>query len=412
MKWTIVTASVSRNAGGLFSSVRHLAQAAADLGEQIAVLGINDFYTQNDLAAWQPLPIETFPVLGPDRFHFAPRLPQAIYEQNPDIVHSHGIWNYVSVAVGKWHKRTGKPYVVHPHGMLDRWAVQHSSWRKVLAGALYENRHLQNATCIRALCDAEADATRAYGLTMPLCVIPNGIDLPPAATDIRPESSPVHKLKQAGHKVLLYLGRLHPKKGLPDLLRAWATAGRSSRAQKESWVLAIAGWDEIGHEAELQRLTTELGIAWADLRENAAEVQTEGSEMPSVFFLGPQFDDAKVASYHDCDAFVLPSLSEGLPMVVLEAWSHAKPALITPECNLPEGFATNSAIALSADVVNLHRGLMQLFEMSDRERQAMGARGLALVKESFTWPQIARSMSDVCQWILGGGPRPHCVRLI
>ncbi|MBL8172808.1 MAG: hypothetical protein JNJ50_32085 [Acidobacteria bacterium] len=55
---------------------------------------------------------------------------------------------------------------------------------------------------------------------------------------------------------------------------------------------------------------------------------------------------------------------------------------------------------------------MQLFEMSDRERQAMGARGLALVKESFTWPQIARSMSDVCQWILGGGPRPHCVRLI
>ena len=66
----------------------------------------------------------------------------------------------------------------------------------------------------------------------------------------------------------------------------------------------------------------------------------------SVVFLGPQFGAEKSECYRACDAFILPSLSEGLPMTVLEAWSYAKPVLMTAECNLPEGFAAGAAVRI------------------------------------------------------------------
>lgn len=385
MKLTFLTASVSRNAGGLFQSVRRLAQSVQSTGGRVSVLGVDDEHTECDIHNWHPLPIQTYPVIGPDRFHFAPKLIGALTENAPDVLSSHGLWNYTSVATLRWHRRTGKPYIVHPHGMLDAWAVQHAQWKKLLSELLYEKRNLQQAACIRALCEAEARAIRAYGLKNPICVIPNGID-PPRLGQVLAEDNPAAAARRNGEKVLLYLGRIHPKKGLPNLLRAWKSASAGN------WVLAVAGWEEGGHEAELKRLVKELDVS-------------------SVIFVGPQFGEAKAASYFHSDAFILPSFSEGLPMAVLEAWSYSKPVLITPGCNLPEGIAAGAGLGIEPDAESIRAGLARLFEMSDAERQAMGERGRALVAERFAWPGIARQLQDVAQWLLGGGAEPDCVRL-
>jgi poly(glycerol-phosphate) alpha-glucosyltransferase len=96
-------------------------------------------------------------------------------------------------------------------------------------------------------------------------------------------------------------------------------------------------------------------------------------------------------------------------MVVLEAWSYGKPVLMTPECNLPEGFAAQAALRIEPGIDSIAEGLKQLFEMSDNERQTMGQSGLALVKEHFTWPKIAGQMQDVYAWALGEGPQPDCL---
>ena len=96
-----------------------------------------------------------------------------------------------------------------------------------------------------------------------------------------------------------------------------------------------------------------------------------------------------MSCYYQCDAFVLPSFSEGFPMVVLEAWAYGKPVLMTPECNLPEGFESNAAIRIATDVENIERGLRQLFEMSAADCQAMGEHGKKLVIEKYSWPRIA-----------------------
>jgi poly(glycerol-phosphate) alpha-glucosyltransferase len=128
-----------------------------------------------------------------------------------------------------------------------------------------------------------------------------------------------------------------------------------------------------------------------------------------VAFLGPQYDAHKAACYRHCDAFVLPSFSEGLPMVVLEAWAYGKPVLMTRECNLPQGFARGAAIRLETSAACITEGIHEIITRTPAEREAIGQRGLALVKEEFSWPSVAQKMLAVQRWVARGGPAPESV---
>ena len=404
-----LVASVSRKAGGLHESVRRLVQCltARDVGVQ--VLTVEDEFTREDLGVWRPVKVEVFPRIWPASFGYSPRFLPTLNQLRPDLTHTHGIWQYPSIATAVYCHRHEVPYMISPHGMLDPWAVQHHRWKKILAYAIYESNHVRGARCLRALCESEARSIRQMGLKNPIAIIPNGIDLP----DLRPltfdrQPPPWRDVVEPGRKVLLFLSRIHPKKGLVNLLRAWKSAvGNSpSGGAASSWVLAIAGWDQGGHEAELKRLATELEIPWSDVRENAAAPSSILHHQPSLLFLGPQFKDAKAACYAACDAFILPSFSEGLPMVVLEAWAYAKPVVMTPECNLPEGFAASAALKIETNVESITRALTEMFRLSPADLHTLGAKGQRLVREHFTWDAIAGQLKSTYEWMLGGGARP------
>ena len=380
MRVGFLVSSISREAGGLFQSVRGLAKAVASANANVRVFGIRDEQSAVDLQEWQPLSVQTFrPRLR--AWGYSNQLVPRIVDVNVDVLSVHGLWKYCSVGSQRWHRRTGRPYVVHPHGMLEGWALRNGRWKKRIAAALYENQHLRGAACLRALSEAEAQSIRSYGLRNPICVIPNGVDLP----DLRKSSATP---QSANRKTLLYLGRLHPKKNISNLIRAWNETFNSQRGSGNHWVLAIAGWDQGGYESELKR------IAAGD----------------SVVFLGSRFGAEKSECYRTCDAFILPSLSEGLPMTVLEAWAYAKPVLMTPECNLPEGFLANAALRIGPSAEEIAAGLKQLVEMSTDDRAAMGARGRDLVTRDFSWPRIGEQMRAVYDWVLGG-EMPNTVRL-
>jgi glycosyltransferase involved in cell wall biosynthesis len=489
MNWLVVIDSVSRSAGGLFDAERLLHQNLSDqVGVVPEVFALEDEFSLADAAAWYPIRPRTFPVRGPRSIGFSPTYRKMLSASSADLIYRAGLWSLLSQAAASWSKICRKPEIIAPHGMLDSWAVKNSAWKKKLALFFYEREHLQNAACLRALCESEAKAMRAFGLKNPICIIPNGIDLPSLveSSELKVEregqeakqgaaqrsmlrtpraeetSNIQHRtsLRAVGcyepeaniewkpdRKVLLYLGRIHPKKGLVNLLRAWAEIRKSESGKRkaEEWVLAIAGWDQGGHEDELKRLASELGIQWSDAREHRtsnSDKSRAGIEHPtpinreqasniqrtedgcqksnfsisefqlsafSLLFLGPQFGDDKAACYRNCDAFILPSFSEGLPMVVLEAWAHGKPVLMTPECNLPEGFTANAAIRIEPSVESIVQGLDMLFQSSISDLQSIGSRGRALVAEKFTWPKIAMEMKSVYEWVLGGGAKPNCV---
>jgi poly(glycerol-phosphate) alpha-glucosyltransferase len=393
MKVGFLVGSVSREAGGLFQSVRGLAKAVTCTNASTSVFGISDEKSAVDVAQWRPLSVQTFQPQW-RAWGYSKQLLPALHHADLDVLSTHGLWKYCSLASHYWHRKARRPYVIHPHGMLEPWALQNSRSKKRIAAVLYEDRHLRGAACLRALCEAEAQSIRAYGLRNPICVIPNGVDLPDEDRNsgFRAQDSELMRVTE-GKKVLLYLGRLHPKKNVANLIRAWKRTADSDSSALKNWVLAIVGWDQTGYEGELKKLSSDCGL-------------TGG-----VRFLGPLFGVEKNAVYRACDAFVLPSLSEGLPMTVLEAWAYAKPVLMTPECNLPEGFAVQAAIEIGKSDEEISAGLKRLAEMSDEDRRVTGDRGRTLVATKFSWPQIGRQMRAVYDWVVGGGAVPETVRL-
>lgn len=300
-----------------------------------------------------------------------------------DLLHVHGLWTYPAIAGSVWARREAKPYLTSVHGMLDSWALNNSRWKKILAGWLYQQRHLSNAACIQALTHAEADSIRSLGLRNPICLIPLGIDIPDITSFPREQ--------ERSQNVLLYLGRLHPKKGLTNLIHAWQVVRNKRQYGSEPWVLNIAGWGERTYEMALKDLCKDLNIE------------------DSVQFVGAKFGAEKEAAFRQAKGFILPSFSEGLPVVVLEAWAHRLPVLMTPQCNLPVGFETGAAIEISFEVEGIAAGLKALMSRSNTQRDGMGELGMKLVQASFAWRPIVEKMCSVYQWILKKDRTPDCV---
>jgi poly(glycerol-phosphate) alpha-glucosyltransferase len=386
MKVGYLTASISRQAGGLKDSVRLEAQALAECRTEVEVFAARDSDSAADLPDWKPLKVKLADSSGPARFSYAPALAKTLAEAELDVLSSHGLWRYTSIATSKWHARTGKPYLVSPHGMLDRWALQNSRARKRLAALLFENRHLRRANCIRALSAAEEQAVRDFGLTNPVAIIPNGVDLPTLTLPAVPPWGGIEGFAQA--KVVLSIGRLHPKKNLIALLESWEGLHAAGASGIDEWRLVIGGWNDGGYADELERCVNELKLN------------------KLVWLAGPLFGAKKDAAYRCASAFAIPSLSEGLPMVVLEAWSYSLPVLMTPECNLPEGFAASAAIAIKPTTTSIAEGLRELLAQSDSKRSSMGVRGRELCAQRFTWSRIAPEMKALLDWIRGEGERP------
>lgn len=418
MKLAFVSASLSRKSGGLFDANRRVAQELCSLGDCVEAFGLFDEQSNADQAEWLPVVARFANRVGPRQLGYAPSLARMLREFSPDVLHSHGLWLGTSAIARSWGKETGRPVIVHPHGMLDPWAVKNSGWKKRIAGWLFENSNLHRAACIRALCESEAQSIRKFGLTNPIAIIPNGIDLPRALHGGDDRTGATGGVSSVGGDVvpgprsLLYLGRIHPKKGLVNLLRAWGEIQASCReehgkqAAADTWTLSIAGWDEGGHEKQLKQLATDLGIVWSDIRGGASRIPEA-----TVLFLGPQFKGDKSHCYQSSEAFILPSYSEGLPMVVLEAWAYGKPVLMTPQCNLPEGFSAGSAIRIETDVQSIIDGLNRLMAASSEDRVRMGVRGKELVRQKFTWSEVAKQIRDVSYWVVHGGVPPRCLRL-
>ena len=400
MRVLSVLESASRVDGGIFEAElalqRELARAP---GMVVEVVALRDEFSEADVARWLPLKPRVAEVRGPRGFGFSAGL-MDLMDREADLAYCAALWKYPAWAVMRWQNMTSKPVIVAPHGSLDTWALQNSRWKKKIASLLFKAKQLKQATCFRALCQAEADSIRAYGLNQRIEVVPNGVELPEGLTTEDTEST-------EGRKRLLFLGRIHPKKGLSGLLKAWAEIQNPISGIKNSkvWQLAIAGWDQGGHEEDLIELCSVLGSKVVQRSKHVpCSATAQEAEGADVVFYGPAFGVEKEQLLRRADAFVLPSLSEGLPMSVLEAWAYGLPVVMTPECNFPEGFASQAALEIRNGKMGDSKwsGLQQMLDMSDSDRIEMGRRGRQLVEEKFTWPKVAAQMKQLYEEILGG----------
>ena len=227
-------------------------------------------------------------------------LVRALHELAPkaDLIHDHGLWLMPNVDAGRAALRARKPFIVAPRGMLGPAALAFSRTKKRIVWALLQGDVVRRASCIHATSEQEHDEIRNFGLKNPIAIIPNGIDLP----ELDSHSTAANDFG----RIVLSLGRIHPKKGLDRLVRAWAHL----ESAHPEWRLRIIGPDELGHAGELAALAAEL---------KTQRVSIEGSVA----------GDAKTAAYREAELFVLPSLNENFALTVAEALAAGTPVIAT-----------------------------------------------------------------------------------
>lgn len=298
--------------------------------------------------------------------------------RSSDIVQIHGLWEAHCVTAGALARRAGIPYTVSAHGMLDPWAIRHKRWKKAPYSFLVERPNLNRAACLRALTPDEAGDYRNFGVSPPAVVIPNGIQIPEAG----PEAFLAGFPELAGCDLILYLSRIHKKKGIHMLCKVWARIqGRFPRAR-----LVIAGPDYANTLPSIQELVLRLGINGC------------------VVFTGMLGYTLKWSALAASAAFVLPSYSEGFSVAVLEAMGAGIPVIASTGCHFPEVASRRCGWLIEPAEEDLARALTEVLSAPPAVRAEMGRRGRALVRERYTWERIGNDMADVYDWVLGGSP--------
>jgi glycosyltransferase involved in cell wall biosynthesis len=289
----------------------------------------------------------------------------------PDIFHDSGLWWRHNRMIAATARRRGRPVVVSVRGMLEPAALNHRAWKKRLAWHFYQRHNLEKAAALHVTSDLEAKSVRALGLRSKIACIPNGISVP--------AQCPVRDLTRP--KRMVFLGRLHPIKGLPMLLEAWA------RIRPTDWFLEITGPDEGGYRRRLEDQVEALNLNG------------------TVCFTAPVGGAEKKALLARASVLVLPSYSENFGVAAGEALAEGLPVIATHGTPWAALESEGCGWHVATNVDGLERGLRNAFAAPQQQLTEMGRRGHAFAARAFSWNRVAGEMVALYQNILATNDR-------
>lgn len=371
-----VLPSISCEASGPSYSVVRLCESLIAQGKDVTLAALD----------WAPIAsppsfLESFQIgIGPRRLGRSPAMRRWLSSEAEssavDLIHNHSLWMMPNVYPGWVSRRNNVPLVVSPRGTLSEWAFASGSPLKKIFWPLVQRPALRVTTCFHATADSEYEDIRRMGFRQPVAVIPNGIDIPPPK-----------QVSTGNMQTLLYLGRVHPIKGIDMLLKAWRVVSPRFR----EWQLRIVGPDNGGYLARMQTLSAELNLT-------------------RVEFNGPLYGEAKVQAFRDADLFVLPTHSENFGMAVAESLSAGTPVVVSKGAPWAKLVDEDAGWWIDIGLDPLVACLEVVLASPRETLHAMGARGRDWMRRDFSWKEIARKTSETYRWMLNGGDKPDWVR--
>jgi len=364
--------AISLEANGPLYVARRLCEVLREHGTEVLLATLD----------WKKMPdspelLKLFPFgIGPRRLGRSPAMSRWLQAQARGgairLLHNHGLWMMPNVYPGRIAKRYNVPYIVSPHGTLSGWAMRSGSSVKRAFWPLVQRPSLAAVTCWHATSEAEYADIRRLGFRQPVAIIPNGVDVLDLAAK-----------RDSDFRTLLFLGRIHPIKGLDLLLPAW----RAVQDHFRDWRLVIAGPDSDGYLARMRGLANELKVQ-------------------RVEFVGPLYGREKWLAYRDADLFVLPSYSENFGIAVAEALAAGTPAIVTRGAPWAELEKKGTGWWIDIGVEPLAACLRQAMAASPEHLANMGRVGREWMQSQFSWAMLGQRMEAVYDWMLAGGPRP------
>lgn len=326
--------------------------------------------------------IKTFPtILGLKRLGVSLKMQKWIANNlknhNFDIVHSHSLWMMQNIYPSWESKKNRIPVVISPRGTLSPEAFKSGSIVKSLFWPLIQKPVLRDSTIFHATSNQEKNDIRELGFKQPIAVVPNGIDLP-EIKKIKKDNKPLKKL--------LFLGRIHPIKGIHNLLMAW----QEIQNIHQNWTLEIVGPDNYNYLSELNRTTKKL-------------------QLKRVVFSKEIHGEEKNMKYQSADLFILPSHSENFGVSVAEALSNGIPCVVSKGAPWKILDEKKAGWWIDNSVEMLTKNLISILSMSTSELESMGLNGRDLVSEDFNWNKVSAMMTEVYLWILTKKNQPSFV---
>ena len=375
-----VASSVTTTSSGLAYAAKRLCEAVIEAGEEVTLV------TLDAGAPRLPPFARAFPRgLGPRRLGRAPALRRWLAREARDggveAVHVHGLWRLSLTDPARISAAAGVPLVVAPHGSLSRWAMRSGSRLKPLFWATIQRPAFRHTACWHATSEAECDDIRRLGFRQPVALVPNGIELPPER-----EASP-----RSG-RTLLFLARIHRKKGVDVLLDAW----RQVQDGFPDWRLVIAG----------RALPDEEPRYLDAMRRRAA---ARGAAR--VSFPGELLGSARENAYAAADLYVLPTWSENFGLTIAEALAAGTPVITTTEAPWGGLAERRAGWWIAPGVASLAACLREALATEGAVLRAMGRRGRRWMESEFAWRDRGRRMARTYDWLRGQAERPDWVRL-
>lgn len=389
MKIVHTVGSFGKGSYGLGSISMGLAKAQLDLGEDVYVWSSDNQENVTWASELYDFPKErllgfpsNFPVVNLSVKEFK----LALKDNSFDFVHQHSLWTSQSIITSLLRKN-GSKTAIASHGTLSEFALQKSRFKKNIALALFERKNLTSADVLHATSEMEIEDFRRLGLKNPIAYIDNGI----GSQVLRKKGNGQHFKEKynipSDKKVLLYLSRITPKKGLDMLLQSLFEL----KEEFNDWILVIVGNNEFDYQVQVEQMIQRFTLK------------------DKVFIVEPQMGDDKFNAFEASDFFILPSYSEGSPMVVVDSLAYGLPVITTKSSSWGDLDLYKCGFWVDISTDGVKTGLQKMINLSEAERNEYKINSRQLIENKYLWEEISKKTILMYNWQLKNTTKPDFI---